>query len=155
MNAETYLRRALLAPVIVPMIAGLSFFHFEGANGIALKTIENQPSDSVVLFLLLSLIIGGIPYLWMLYAKREYFLHANGRDLEAAWAQLPLEMLPFYWKFWGVLTAVVIVTLWGAIFGLAFLVIGTFAIPVLGYPYVALTLGFLHLFRWVGLIEKE
>ena len=35
------------------------------------------------------------------------------------------------------------------------LVIGTFAVPIIGYLYVAITFGFLNLLQWLGLIEED
>ncbi|MBC7805057.1 MAG: hypothetical protein H7145_02790 [Akkermansiaceae bacterium] len=47
-----------------------------------------------------------------------------------------------------------IITIWGACLGVILLVLGTFAVPILGYLYLALTFGFLRAFQWLGLVEQ-
>ncbi len=154
MTTETYLRRSLIAPVIVPVLAGIPLL--QQANAIQQIPVSSIETLGIYVswFLICSLCIGGIPYLWMLYARRDFLLNANGAELEEAWWQLPGAMLPYFWKFWGVLTACLLVTIWGALYGLAFLVIGTIAVPILGYAYIGITFGFLRLFQAVGLVQK-
>ncbi len=151
MTAETYLRRALLAPILVPALAAVPLIIPAGVGD------DGSPmlTSNVASFLLCSLLIGGIPYLWMLYSRREELRRLSGGRLGAALIQMPLDMLPYFWKFWGVVTALLLVTIWGALYGLVFLIVGTLAVPVLGYGYVAATFGFLRAYQWLGLVERE
>ncbi|MBC8136796.1 MAG: hypothetical protein H8F28_13005 [Fibrella sp.] len=155
MNAETYLRRALFAPIIVPLLAGIQLLKVVNKEANGTTHWADQTPDVVAMCLFVAFCIGGVPYIWMLFARWEFFRTAGGGALEEAWKLLPLAMLPFYWKFWGVVSAILIVTLWGALAGLAVLVIGTIAVPILGYAYVAVTFCFLRIFQWLGLIHKE
>ncbi|MBC7806968.1 MAG: hypothetical protein H7145_12545 [Akkermansiaceae bacterium] len=158
MKAETYLRRALFAPIIVPLLAALTVASrwFDGEFGRGGMT--NEIADYTAMFLIYSLLIGGIPYLWMLYTRRDFLRTAPRDELVSACYILPIVMLPFYWKFWGTLSVIGIsvigiVTVWPAYMGGVLLVLGTFAVPILGYLYLALTIGFLRAFQWLGLIE--
>ena len=143
MKAETYLRRALFAPIIVPLLAAVPLV-VAAQQG---KPAPSGVAEATAMALLYPLVIGGIPYLWTLYSKRDDLRGANGRDLEAVVATLPLKMLPYFWMFWGVLTLLLVPAVpngYGFFAGLATLFVGMFAVPIVGYLYIFITFAFLR-----------
>ncbi|MBC8142284.1 MAG: hypothetical protein H7Y38_12680 [Armatimonadetes bacterium] len=150
MTAETYMRRALLAPILVPILAAVPLFT---AFAIGSANSVTGSTDYVTMFLFYSLLVGGIPYVWMYWAKRQEMADLSGEEFEVQCKKLPLEMLPYFWKFWTVITLLLIPTGYGVIAGLGVLAIGTVAVIVLGYAYVAVTFAFLRGFQWLRLVE--
>jgi len=152
MTAETYLRRALLAPIIVPLLVVIPWFI--GGEGSRQVGGMAEITNYMATFLSYSVIAGGIPYVWMLWAKRDDLRPMTGRHLEKALQTLPLAMLPYFWKFWGAITLMLIPTGYGMLAGLGILVFGTVAVIILGYVYVAVTFAFLRGFQWLRLVAR-
>ena len=96
MTAETYLRRSLLAPILVPVIAIAPFIRYFFSATPPVENPVNAVNGIGIWILAMSFAVGGIPYLWMLYAKRNEIKHSNAGRLEAMYRQLPLQMLPYF-----------------------------------------------------------
>lgn len=156
MNADTYLRRALFAPMIVPLLAMLSVYkNISSARPEALGA--DLFSDPVAVILISYLILGGIPYLWMLHARRNVLKHAEGIALITACKEMPFDTLFFFFKFWGmagIVLAATVVYFPLAVLCLCIMFLGALAVPILGYLYVGVTFGFLATFQRLGLVEK-
>lgn len=158
-TSDVFLRRSLLAPIVVPILALSNVLNTYWNN--SHKSLINADLASIGLnvdsFLVYSLILGGIPYLWMLADRRKEIQRNRGSRLRAIILQFPLGMLPYFLKFWGILGLVLLVSIVGAVYSIAcvmFMIAGTVAVPVLGYIYIWVTFAFQSVFQWFGLVEK-
>jgi len=172
MTAETYLRRCLFAPILMPVLVCLAAY----LGGAFDAPDSASPADKATQFAAIALgytlLFGAVPYAWMLWDNRAELKNARGRRFEETVRRLPVTMLPYFWKFLGGLAVVVFVWCvgWAAfehnappelISGLGFyaiaaiviLLCGTLSVFVAGYLYIGVTFAFLRLFQRAGLVE--
>lgn len=156
-TSDVFLRRSLLAPVVVPTLALLGQLKGYWSNSQKVNDQWDAIALGTALFLGFTLAIGGIPYIWMLWDKRRDIRKKQGSRLRSLILQFPLEMIPYFWKFWGILGLVSLVSIVGAAYAMtcaSIMFVGTIAVIVLGYIYIGVTFAFQSVFQWFGLVEK-
>jgi len=163
MTVETYLRRCLLAPIVIPILA-FGVLYLRGASA---------SQDGVAVFIASLLgypfVFGAVPYVWMLWDKRTELDSARGGRCEEIVFNLPQDMFLYFWKSVGMASVIALVVCAAtsaaapsAMLGAAgvvalatatLLLFGSVGVFVAGYLYVGVTLAFLRLFQKVGLVE--
>ncbi len=123
MEYKTFVRRALLLPIVVPLAAGPALF---------VPGVEGTPAGDLVALVVWSLLFGGIPYLVFLAA-----FHLWMREKPEARVRRGLRLSPvFYSLFLAVCMALLEVARNGAaVDGKAFFPLAVFAGIALGFGY--------------------
>lgn len=138
MTVGSYVRRALAAPVILPLLA------------LPLLVVERDPVDAVGQVLAGSLVAGVAPYLVFAAAFAAWTRGCTAAEVErAAWRAPLLFLLPFT-GFWLVM---VIARGGSGAFGMV-MVLSGFAVAV-GYAYVLAADLLYRLLRRRGLIRPD
>lgn len=156
MPYDTFLRRSILAPLVVPLLAliGILRGHWRADDSYTPETCTTLTAICLVG----TLLFGGIPYVWMLSAKRKELAQCRGAVLAAAIQKLPMELLPYFWKFWCAIGVACLLSVVGVTYAAVCFVImvaGAVAVPMVGWMYIGVTAIFLRFYRSVGLAGEQ
>lgn len=156
-TTEQFLRRSLMAPILVPLIVGCHAWMQSLKQGTSFFAYSDNLwlviGQTIATVSGLALLFGFVPYIWMLFVKREELREQTGAELEHTIKMFPFTMIPYFLKAMIIPSVICLFIPYFFWMGPVLALIGTLATIAVGYIYVGITFCFLRLFQSLQIVE--